>query len=148
MRALAVSGLLLLAAGAFGYRPTSMSVQQRQRQQRQVATGNRRWVSTEWWWQWIVVKERGKPKGSRPFGNQRSLNHPERPSIPNPIHTPRRDALLKGGFGAAVLGLAVGGVMASPMRPAQAFPFGGGDDVAEGLDDIAKARARVEEGEL
>ena len=58
-----------------------------------------------------------------------------------------RDALLQGGFGAAVLGLAVGGVVAAPVRPAQAFPFGGGDDVGSGLDDIAKARARVEEGE-
>lgn len=59
-----------------------------------------------------------------------------------------RDALFQGGFGAAVLGLAVGGVVAAPMRPAQAFPFGGGDDVASGLDDIAKARAKVEEGEF
>lgn len=59
-----------------------------------------------------------------------------------------RDALLQGGFGAAVLGLAVGGVVAAPVHPAQAFPFGGGDDVGSGLDDIAKARARVEEGEF
>jgi len=55
--------------------------------------------------------------------------------------------LLQGGFGAAVLGLAVGGIVTgAPVRPAQAFPFGGdGDEVASGLDEIAKARAKVEE---
>lgn len=74
-------------------------------------------------------------------------------SAPNFQHTRHhpnhhdRDALLRGGFGAAVLGLAVGSVAAAPVRPAQAFPFGGGDDVASGLDEVARARAKVEEGE-
>lgn len=45
-----------------------------------------------------------------------------------------------------MLGLAVGGGLAVPLKPAQAFPFGGGDEVASGLDEVAKGRAKVEEG--
>ena len=70
---------------------------------------------------------------------------PRLPSHPPPC----RDALVRGSFGATALGLALGGslptLVTQPKR-AEAFPFGG-DDLAGGVDEIARARQKVDEGE-
>ncbi len=60
----------------------------------------------------------------------------------------RKEALLQGSMGALVLGFAAGGVVGNGnarQRRANAFPFGGGDDAAGGLDEVARAREKVEE---
>lgn len=133
MRALALAGALLVAATTgsvvcvLGYQaraPSMMAAglqgqQQRQRQQRQL-TSSRRCVCM--------------------YGADRSINRRFMAST----NTHNRDALLQGGFGAVALGLAVGAGLS--VKPAQAFSFGGGDEVASGLDEVAKARAKVEEG--
>jgi len=60
-------------------------------------------------------------------------------------HGTRKDALLQTSFGALALGFAASGVVMPSPRRAQAFPFGGGEDVTGALDEVARARQKVEE---
>jgi hypothetical protein len=60
-------------------------------------------------------------------------------------HSTRKDALLQGSFGALALGFAASGLVMPSPRRAEAFPFGGDDEVTGALDEVARARQKVEE---
>lgn len=66
------------------------------------------------------------------------------PSASAPLS--RRDALCIGSIPAVTLGFAASGlILQYPRRTEAAFPFGGDGDVAGQLDDVARARQKVEE---